>query len=181
MGAYVGGVFGSTLTAQIPTTGPSAILDATPTMPIGITFCWNGGVYRYVKLDGGTGSANTVVGGPAWPVVITPAATDSVQPVFTVTPDQTDSIAGQTPVGVFLAVINGTTYDNYYVVIQIGGKALCIVPAAIEEDTIIGSTTDGQFGRIAAGSNITRTQVGIRLEGASASGLSPVWLMNMDW
>lgn len=180
MPAYPGGLFGGTLTPTVPTGGPSTVLDATAKMPIGSTFLWNGGVFRYVKYSKGTGSVATVVGGPAWPTVITPAATATAQPVFTVTPDQTDSIMGNTPCGVFLAII-ATTSDTYFVCIQVGGKALCIVPAAIEEDTIVGSTTDGQFGRIAAGSNITRTQVGIRLEGASSSGLSPVWLMNMDY
>lgn len=180
MPGYPGGLFGGTLTPTVPTSGPSAVLDSTPQMPIGCTFLWNGNVYRYVKFDGGTGSVATAIGAPAWPVAIT-LATSTTQPVFTVTADQTDSIMGQTPCGVFLAVINGTTYDNYYICIQVGGKALCYVPAGVEEDAVIGSSTDGQFGRIAAGSNITRTQVGIRLEGASASTLSPVWLMNMDF
>lgn len=181
MPAYPGGIFGRSLTPQIPTGGPSTVLDATAQMPIGSTFLWNGAGYRYVKFDGGSGPANSVIGGPAFAVALTPAATATAQPIFTVTPDFTDSILGQTAVGVFLAVINGTTYDNYFICIQVSGLAQCIVPGGIAEDMVIGSGTDGQFGRIAAGSNLTRPLLGVRTSGASASGLSPVMLCNMDF
>ncbi len=188
MPAYPGGIFGTSNTNSVPGTGaggtastPFSALDAAAQNPIGSTILWNGAVYRYVKFDGGSGPANSVVGGPAWPVAITAAATATVAPIFTVTPDQTDSITGQTPVGVFGAIINGTTYDNYFTYIQVGGVAQCVVPGGIEEDTVIGSSSDGQFGRIAAGSTITRLQVGLRLEGASSAGLSPVLLMNMNF
>ena len=188
MPAYPGGIFGGTLTPSIPGTGaggtattPFSVLDATAQMPIGITFMWNGALYRYVKFNKGTGTVNSAVGGPAWASACTPAASSTAQPIFTVTADQTDSIFGQTPVGVFGAIIVAATYDTYFTCIQIGGLAQCYVPASLTEDAIIGSSTDGQFGRIAAGSNITRTQVGVRTSGASSSNLSPVLLMNMDW
>ncbi len=188
MPAYPGGIFGTSNTNSVPGTGaggtattPFSALDAEAQNPIGSTILWNGAVYRYVKFDGGSGPANSVVGGPAFAVAITAAATSTAVPIFTVTADQTDSIIGQTPVGVFGAIINGTTYDNYFTYIQIGGIAQCVVPGSIEEDMVIGSGTDGQFAKIAAGSNLTRTQVGVRLEGASSSGLSPVLLMNMNF
>jgi len=188
MPAYPGGIFGSSNTNSVPGTGaggtattPFSTLDATPQNPIGSTILWNGAIYRYVKFSKGTGTVNSAVGGPAWPTAITAAASSVAQPIFTVTADQTDSIMGQTPVGVFGAIIVAATYDTYYTYIQIGGIAQCVVPGSVEEDMIIGSTSDNQFSKIAAGSNLTRTQVGIRMEGASSSGLSPVLLMNMTF
>lgn len=188
MPAYPGGIFGISNTNSVPGTGaggtattPFSALDATAQNPIGSTIYWNGAFYRYVKFSKGTGTVSSVVGGPAWATAITASATNTVLPVFTVTADQTDSIFGNTPVGVFGAIIAGATYDTYFTYIQIGGVAQCVVPGSVEEDTIIGSTTDGQFAAIAAGSNITRTQVGLRMEGASSAGLSPVMLMNMQF
>lgn len=177
MAAFPGGVFGRLSTQEVHRDGPASQNDATAKMPIGAVLLWNGNLYRYVRFDNGTGNVASAAGYPAWPVAVTPAATATALPVFTVTADQTDSVLGATPVGVFLGVVT----DGNYCFIQIGGRALCMVPGGIEEDMIIGSTTDGQFGHIAAGSNLTRPMVGIRLEGASASGLSPVWLTNLGW
>ncbi len=188
MPAYPGGIFGTSNTNSVPGTGaggtvttPFSTLDAVAQNPIGSTILWNGAIYRYVKFAKGTGTVSSAVGGPAWPTAITAAATATAQPIFTVTADQTDSIMGQTPVGVFGAIIVAATYDLYYTYVQVGGIAQCVVPGSIEEDMIIGSTSDNQFAKIAAGSNLTRPMVGVRLEGASSAGLSPVLLCNMNF
>ena len=183
MPAYPGGIFGNDQIAlpQIDTRGPQYQSDATAKNPIGGKIRYNNVIWRYVKHDKGTGDVTPVKGGPAFGKTVTPAATATAQPVFTVTPDQTDSVFGQTPVGAYQCESGSEPADDTYTWIAIGGIVNLVVPAAVEEDTIIGSGTDGQFGRIAAGSNVTRTQVGVRQEGASSSGLSPVLLMNMDW
>lgn len=172
-----GGIFGEiSNTPEISTGNPATVNDATAKMPIGATFRHNGKKYRYVRFNNGTGNVAPVAGGPAWPHTIT-VPTSLVGPVFTVTADQTDSIMERSAVGAFL----GVPTDGNYCCIQIGGIAQCVVPGGVEGDMVIGSATDNQFDRIAAGSNLTRPLMGIRMEGASASGLSPVLLMNMDW
>jgi|SRR6267142_1849115 len=179
MTTFPGGIFGDIAMPQIESRGPQYQNDATPKNPIGAKCRWNNTILRYVRHDKGSGSVVPNVGGPAWGKTITPAATATAVPVFTVTPTVADSVFGQTPVGVYIHLV--TLTDQFYTWIQVGGIAQCVVPGSIEEDTIIGSNTNNQFGNITAGSAITRTQVGIRQEGASAAGLSPVLLMNMDW
>lgn len=182
MTTFPGGIFGNNMIAQpeIDARGPEYQNDATARNPIGGKIRWNNKILRYVRFDNGTGNVTPSAGGPAWGKTITPAATATAQPIFTVTADQTDSVFGQTPVGAFLQFTTAPT-DLYYIWIGIGGIHQCLVPAAVEEDMVIGSSTDNQFGRIAAGSNLTRPMVGIRMEGSSSSGLSPVLLTNMDW
>lgn len=179
MTTFAGGIFGDIAMPQIESRGPQYQNDATPKNPIGAKCRWNNTILRYVQHHQGVGVVVPVVGGPAWGRTITPAATAAAVPVFQVTPDQTDSVFGNTPVGVYIHLV--TLTNLFFTWVQVGGIAQCVVPGSIEEDTIIGSTTDNQFAAIAAGAAITRTQVGIRQEGASAAGLSPVLLMNMDW
>lgn len=183
MTAFPGGVFGNNQIAipQVDTRGPQYNNDATAKNPIGGRIRWNNQIWRYVKHNAGTGTVTPVVGGPAWGKTITPAATATVVPVFTVTPDQTDSVFGRTPVGVYQCASGSEPTTNYFTWIAVGGIVNCVVPGAIEEDAVVGSATDGQFAKVTAGTAVTYTQVGLRMEGASSSGLSPVLLMNMDW
>lgn len=181
--ANPGGVFGNNQIAipQIDTRGPQYNNDLVAKNPIGGKIRWNNQVWRYVRHDQGSGTVVPVLGGPAWGKTITPAATATAVPVFKVTPDQTDSVFGRTPVGVYQCAVGSEPTHAYYTWIAIGGIVNCVVPGSVEEDSIVGSTTDGQFAAVAAGTAPTYTAVGLRMEGASSAGLSPVLLMNMDW
>lgn len=183
MTTFAGGIYGENQLAQpqVHASGPQYNNDLNPVNPIGGKMRWNNQVWRYVRHNAGTGVVTPVNGGPAWGKSIIPAATATAVPVFTVTPDQTDSLFSHTPVGVYQCAVGSEPTTLYYTWIAVGGVINCLVPGGVEADMIIGSTTDSQFGRIAEGSNLTETQVGIRMEGASSSGLSPVLLMNMDW
>lgn len=179
MATFPGGIFGQIAHPQVDSRGPEYQADLTPKNPIGGKIKWNGRVLRYVKHLGGTGSVTPLAGGPAWGKTVTPAATASAAPVFEVTADQTDSVFGQTPVGCYMDFTTAPASGTYIWVV-ISGMQNIIVAASVEEDMIIGSGTDNTWGRIAAGSNLTRPMVGVRMEGASSGGKSPVMLL-MDW
>jgi len=177
MTAYAGGVYGEVTTLELPASGPAAVNHSTAKMPIGAKFRWNGAVYRYVKHSTGTGAIAAVIGAAAYPKALTPAASATAVPVFTVTPDASDSVLGKLPVGVYL----GVPTDTYFCCIQIGGKATCKIPGAVEGDVLVGGTADAAFEKISEGSNLTQIPVGKVMEGASSSSLSSAMLMNMDW
>ena len=181
MSAFPGGIYGVISTPEVDSRGPQYNNDATAKNPIGGKMLVNNVIWRYVKHNAGTGVVTPVLGGPAWGKTVTPAATSTAQPVFTVTPDQTDSVFGRTPVGVYQCASGSEPTTNYFTFIAVGGIVDCIVPGAVEETAVVGSATDGEFAGVAAGTAVTYTQVGVRMEGASSSGLSPVLLMAMDW
>lgn len=177
MAAFSGGIYGEVSLVQIPTGGVSTINDSTAKMPIGAKFRWNNGIYRYVKHSTGTGTIAALAGAPAYAKSITPAATATAIPVFTVTPDASDSTWGKLPVGVYL----GVPTNANFCCIQIGGIAQCAVVGAIEGDVLVGGTTDQAFEKISEGSNLTQVPVGKVTEAASAAAVSTAVLMNMDW
>lgn len=173
---YAGGVFGTINTPEVRSGGPANNNDSTAKMPIGATMTWNGARYRYVKFSSGTGTVAAIVGGPAYAKTLS-VATATVQPVFTVAADQTDSVFSKTPVGVFISILT----DTYFGFIQIGGDATVKVLGAVAGDLLTGGTTDNQFEKISEGSAMTQTQVGVVKSGTSAASLSTAHLINMDW
>lgn len=183
MAALPGGIYGANMIAQpqIDTRGPQYNNDATPKNPIGGRTVWNNQIWRYVQHNQGTGTVVPLLGGPAWAKTFTPLATATAVPAVVTTPDQTDSLFEYTPIGSYQCAVGSEPTHLYYTWILVGGLGNLLVVGGVEGDMVTGSGTDNQFARIAAGSALTRTQVGTRMEGASASGLSPVLLTGMDW
>jgi hypothetical protein len=181
MATYPGGIFGNDFVAQpqIHPSGPQFNNDATAVNPIGGRIRWNNLIWRYVKHSAGTGTVTPLAGAPAYPKVLTPAATSTAVPVFTVTADQSDGVGNKQAVGVYGQFTTAPT-DGYYTWIVCGGVPQALVAGAVAGDTVIASATDNQFDRIASGSNVTQVPQGTVM-GSSSSGLSPVLLMGMDW
>lgn len=176
MAAYPGGVYGGTLTQQVPSGGPAAVNDSTAKMPIGVKFLFNGAIFRYVKHNTGSGAVTPAVGAPAYAQALSPAATAVAQPIFTVTPDFTDSLFSKMAVGVYISIPT----NNYYCCIQVGGKASCKVVGAVGGQVLI-SDSDNAFTIVAEGGALVQIPMAKVMTGASASGISQAWLMNMDW
>ena len=91
---------------------------------------------------------------------------------FKVVSDQTDAQAGVNGVaGAYLGVVT----DNYYCFIQMGGKqTLKTAASVVAGDKLIGSTTDGQLARVAAGTATTDECVAIAY-GSVSSGFSAAY------
>lgn len=164
---------------QIESLGLSYQNDAVAKNPVGGMIRRHNGLFRYVQLSTGTGVVAPVAGAPAYAKTFTPDGSSTAVPVFTVTPDQSDSVAGLQPVGVFLTQ-SVTLTTLYYCWIQVAGRGSTVAPGAVGGSVIIGSSTDNTFAIIADGSAITNIPVG-RVCGASSGGLSPTILFNMDW
>lgn len=181
MTAFPGGIYGlnQIATPQVESLGASYQNDATPKNPVGGMIRRDNTLLRYVKFSKGTGTVTPVAGAPAYAKTFTPAGSASAVPEFTVTPDQTDSVAGLQPVGVFLTQ-SVTLTDGYYIWIAVGGRVNTVAPGGVPGSVIIGSSADNTFAIIADGSAITNIPVG-RVCAASSGGLSPTILMNMDW
>lgn len=178
MATTANGVYGAVGIIQLTTGDPATVNDSAAKMPIGAKFYWNGALYRYVKHSTGTGAVAATTGAPAYAKTLTPAATATVAPVFTVTPDASDSVIGAMPVGAYL----GAPTNAYFCCIQIGGRANVLVAGAVEGDMLIGhASTDSLFSKISEGSNLTNVCVGKVMEGTSTASLSPAWLMNMEF
>ena len=179
--ANPGGIYGNNMISQpqIVSTGPQFQSDASAVNPIGGKVRWNNAILRYVKHNTGTSAVTPLAGAPAYVKTLTPAATATAVPVFTVTADQSDSVIGVTPVGVFMQFTTAPA-TNTYIWIQIGGVANCIVAGAVTGEKVIGSTSDLQFDRISDIGTSTYTTVG-KVAGSSSATLSPVLLQGMDW
>ncbi len=164
---------------QVNSLGLSYQNDATAQNPVGGMIRRHNGLFRYVKFSAGTGTITPSAGAPAYAKTFTPDGSSTAAPVFTVTADQSDSVAGLQPVGVFLTQ-SVTLTDGYYCWIQVGGRGSTLSTGAVAGQLIIGSSTDNIFALISDGSTVSNMPVG-RICGASASGLSPTILFNMDW
>lgn len=164
---------------QIESLGLSYQNDQTAKNPIGGMIRRHNGLFRYVKFSTGTGTITPVAGAPAYAKAFTPDGSSTAVPVFTVTADQSDSVAGLQPVGVFLTQ-SVTLTDAYFCWIQVGGRGSTVAPGAVAGSVIIGSSTDNTFAIISDGSTISNIPLG-RVCGTSSGGLSPTILMNMDW
>ena len=164
---------------QVHASGLSFQNDSTAQNPVGGMIRRHNGLFRYVKHSAGTGTVTPVAGAPAYAKVFTPDGSSTAVPVFTVTADQTDSVAGLQPVGVYLTQSVVLT-DGYYCWIQVGGRGSTLSTGAVAGQIIIGSSVDNIFALISDGSTINQIPIG-RICGASASGLSPTILFNMDW
>jgi hypothetical protein len=164
---------------EVHASGLSFQNDATARNPVGGMIRRHDGLYRYVKFSTGTGTVTPSAGAPAYAKVFTPDGSATAVPVFTVTADQSDSVAGLQPVGVFLTQSVVLT-DGNYCWIQVAGRGSTLAIGGVAGNVIIGSSTDNQFAIIADGSSITNVPVG-RVCGASSGGLSPTILFNMDW
>lgn len=181
MTAFPGGLYGLNQIAnpEVHSLGVAYQNDSVAKNPIGGMIRRDNTLLRYVKFSAGTGVVVPVAGAPAYAKVFTPAGTATAVPVFTVTADQSDSVMGLQPVGVFLA-LSAVPTDGYYIWIAVGGKANTQSPGNVAGSVLIGSSTDNQFAIIADGSAITNVVVG-RVCGTSTAGLAPTLLFNMDW
>lgn len=181
MTTYPGSINGNNQSAQpqIHPSGPAFNNDLTPQNPIGGKILWNNQVWRYVRHKAGTGTVTPVSGGPAYAKTLTPGATATAVPVFDVTADQSDSVGGLQPVGVYGPFTTAPTAD-YYIWIAVGGVINCVVTGAVAGEKVIGSATDNTFDRISGVGTQTYPLVGTSM-GASSGGLSPVLLRGMDW
>lgn len=181
MGVNPGGIQGVNQLAQpqVHPSGPAFNNDATAVNPIGGKMRYNNQIWRYVQHNAGSGTVTPSAGAPAYAKTLTPAGTSTAVPSFTVTADQTDSVAGLMAVGVYGQFTTAPT-TLYYTWIQIGGVANALAPGAVAGDKLIGSATDNQFDKIAGSGTQTYPLMGV-VCGTSASGLSPTLLTNMDW
>lgn len=181
MTAYPGGIYGLNQISnpQVEYAGAHTQNDSVAKNPIGGMIRRNGQLLRYVKHSVGSGTVTPVAGAPAYAKTFTPSATATAVPVFTVTADQSDSVMGLQPVGVYMEFTTAPT-DGYYIWIIVGGKANALVLGAVAGDIAIGSVTDNQFVKISDSGTQTNVAMG-RVCGNSSSGLSPTLLMNMDW
>ncbi len=181
MTTFAGGIYGLNQIAnpQVAAGGAHLQADATAKNPIGGLIRRNGQLLRYVKFSAGTGTVVPLAGAPAYAKAFTPGATATAIPVFTVTADQSDSVMGLQPVGVFMEFTTAPA-DTNYIWIIVGGKANCLSLGAIAGDVLIGSASDNQFAKIGDGSALTNVVVA-RVCGTSSGGLSPSLLMAMDW
>jgi hypothetical protein len=153
---------------------PGAVNDATARVPVGAMFRFNGAVYRYVKHDPGTAVA-TVAGGVAYWKSLSPSAG-----TFTVSSDQTDSIAAVNGVaGVYGGVITAT----YYTFIQVGGVVSALTASGMAAgDLATGGSTDMTFEHIDAGSNITNQIFGIAISARNGTtGKNSILLQSLMW
>lgn len=165
--------FGNLETVEIPQAGPQAANDATAKCPIGVLLRYKGNLYRYVKFDNGAAVA-AVVGGVAYWKTLTPTTG-----VFTVTSDETDSVAGINGVA---GVLGCVVTDLYYTWIQVGGIVSAKVAAStVAGDKMIGNATDLTFNRIAVGGAVTDVVFGVA-HGAlnTTTGLATVLLQDMQ-
>jgi hypothetical protein len=166
--------FGSQEVVEIPSAGPQAANDSTKKAPLGILYRHKGNVFRYVYHAPGTAVA-TVAGGVAfW------KSLDPVNGLFTVSSDETDTIAGINGVaGIYGCVVTAT----YYTWIQVGGVVTALTAAGtVASDKCIGAVTDTIFGRIAAGGACTDVVFGIALSARNGTdGTNTVLLQNLDW
>lgn len=181
MTTFPGGDYGLNQIAnpQVDSRGAAFQNDLTPTNIIGGMCRRNNALLRYVRHRAGTGTVTPSAGAPAYAKTLTPEATATAVPVFDVTADQSDSVMGLLPAGRYLSFTTAPT-DAYYIWIQVGGRGDCLAPGAVAGDKLIGSATDNQFDKIAGSGTQTYPIVGV-VCGASAGGLSPAILMNMDW
>lgn len=180
--ALPGGIYGENQLGQpqINSAGAQSQNDATALNPIGGKCRVNNQILRYVKHSVGSGSVTPSAGAPAYAKVLTPLATATAVPVLTVTPDQTDSVMGLQPIGVYMQFTTAPT-DGYYIWIIVGGVGNLLAPGAVAGDKLIGSSTDNQFDKIAGSGTQTYPLVGT-VYGTSSGGLSPTFLSpGMDW
>lgn len=136
--------YGEHQTIEISTGNPETVNDASQKAPLGAIVRYKGKLYRYVLFNNGQGNVASAAGGVAYWFALNPAT-----PTFTVTSDETDTIANINGVaGLFGAVIT----DGNYCFVQVGGTATAKTAASTAAgDHCIGSTTDLTFGRVAAG------------------------------
>jgi hypothetical protein len=166
--------FGNLETVEIPYAGPQAANDPTALAPIGVLLRYKGNLYRYVKFNNGRADVAAAVGGVAYWMTLTPSTG-----VFTVSSDQTDSVAGVNGVA---GVLGNVVTNLYYTWVQVGGivSAKCAA-GTVAGDKLTGSATDLTFARIAAAGAVTDVVFGVA-HGAlnTTTGFATVLLQDMQ-
>lgn len=132
---------------------------------LGMVFEDGGKAFRIVQLTTGTAAVASIAGGVVyW----------SDRANFKVSTDQTDSEANIN--GVAGATLLAGVTDLNYCVIQIGGLQSCKVAALTAAgDNMIGSTTDGTFGRVAVGAATVQSVIFAIAWSAVSSNFSNVY------
>lgn len=168
---------GASNTPQVSTGNPRTVNDSVQKAPLGAIVQWKGNKYMYVKFDKGSGSVAALVGGVVHWKVLTP---ESSPPVFTVTSDQTDAVAGVNSIAGVLGVV---VTDQFFTYIQITGIALNVLftAAAAVALRIVGTTTDLKVKKCPVTFDATLQCYGITLTAATTTGKANVLLQGMDW
>lgn len=173
-----GEIFGvNTNTPQVTTGNPRTVNDAVAKNPLGTIIRYKGNKFMYVKFDNGSGNVAAVAGGFVHWKTLTPEANP---PVFTVTSDQTDAMAGLNSVA---GVIGNVVTDLYFTFIQISGiyPNAKVVAAADINDTLCGSATDLVLKEVPGTYDPNLNVYGICLANATTAGVANVLLQNLDW
>lgn len=168
--------FGTLETVEVPSSGPGVANDATAKAPLGVMVKYEGNLYRYVYHYPGTAVA-TAAGAVAYWKSLDPAAG-----TFTVSSDQTDSIAGINAVaGLYGCVVT----SQYYTWIQVGGvnsAALMVDGSMAAGAKCIGHTTDTKFGYVDAGTDNSDVVFGIVIGSIDITNYkAAVLLQNLAW
>jgi hypothetical protein len=167
--------FGYVLTPDISGGNPRTANDATQKQPLGSLYRWKGDTYMYVKFDDGAGNVAAEDGAVVYWKTFTPSA---ATPVLTVTTDQSDALGAS--VNSVAGVLGGVITDGNFCWIQVSGRKNGSKTAASVAigDMLIGSATDKEFARVAAGVAPTNIVFGRALSAVSG-GKSDVLLMNL--
>lgn len=168
-------LYGPNQVAEFPQPGPQYANDPTAKNIPGRVIQYKGKRYRYVQFDNGAHNVAALASGVAY--------WKDLQPeygIFTVTSDQSDSIAGLNGVaGVF--EVAGVT-DQYFTWIEVGGVVDSLVAdSTVASDKMIGKSTDQTFDRIATTVAATDNVYGVAQDAKDTLGTSRVLLQNLDW
>jgi hypothetical protein len=175
----IGLFYGGMQTSEVHNLGPAYQNDASPKNILGSVIRYNGAFWRYVKFDNGSGNVASAAGGVAhWKTLTFPS--ESVEGVFTVTSDYSDTIGGLNMVA---GIFGGVVTDLYYTFVQISGKVTAkVADSTVAGDLCIGSGNDLIFGRIAANATVTNVVFGVALSTKNTTtGTSTVLLQGMHW
>lgn len=168
---------GPSQSVEMHASGPGYTNHSEPKNVPGIVITREGVKWRYVKVDRGSGSVAPLAGGVVYWKSLDPSTGD-----FTVTPDETDTIAGINGVAGVLDQA-AVPDDDYWTFIKVGSVVAALVAnSTVAGDKMIGYATDQNFNRIAAGSNLTDKQFGTAISAKNTTtGLANVLLQNLDW